>query len=86
MSPPASVSPAVIDYILPTASLLTVALLTYIARTFSRFRAEHHWLMEITKEHSEQISENTTAIRRMLEQREKLIEQVARPAPSPRRR
>ena len=81
----ATVVPAnatVLDYIYPTLSAATVLLLGYIARKVTiavrKFRSEHEWLIETTTKHSEQISENTTAIRRMLEQREKLIEQIDR--------
>ena len=75
-------NPGVVDYVLPTASLLTVAVLTYIARKVRKFMGDHEWLMEMTKKHSEQIDSNTEAIRRLLEQRERLIEQRDR---TPRR-
>lgn len=67
-----------VDYILATAPLLTVALLTYIARMIRRFLGEHAWLMETTRQHGEEIASNTKAIKRMLDQREKIIEQRGR--------
>lgn len=75
-------NPSVIDFIYPTLSALTVLLLGYIARKVAigvrKFRTQHDWLMETTREHGEQIAENTAAIKRMLEQRERLIDQQPR--------
>lgn len=78
----AAPTPVLINYILATAPLLTVALLGYIAKMIRKFLGEHTWLMETTKTHGEQIASNskeiasnTKAIRRMLDQREKIIEQ-----------
>lgn len=68
-------SPAIINYVYPTLSLLTVALLGYIARKVAvavrKYRAEHEWLMET-------VQANTAAIKTMLEQREKLLDQDGR--------
>ena len=70
-----SASPTIIDYVLPTASLLTVALLGYIARVirkpFRRLREEHDWLMRTTKQNTEQIAANTQAIKAMLDRAER---------------
>lgn len=68
-------SAAVSGYIVGTASLLTVALVGYIARIARKFMGEHDWLISTTKQNTKDIAENTNAIRRMLEQREKLISQ-----------
>lgn len=85
-------SPAVIDFVYPTLSLLTVAILGYIARKVAKYlkghNDQHDYLMAASGTQGAQIAENTKAIKQMLEQRERLIDQTARRAarPAARRR
>ncbi len=57
-------NPAVAQFVISTASALTVGALLYIARMMRKLMKEHEWLMTVTKE-------NTEAIRKMLEPRQR---------------
>jgi len=54
----------VAQFVISTASALTVGALLYIARMMRKLMKEHEWLMTVTKE-------NTEAIRKMLEPRQR---------------
>lgn len=63
-------NPALSQFIVSTASALTVALLVWLIRVLRKFGGEHEWLMEQTKKNSEATKANTEAIRKILERRQ----------------